>query len=112
MPIIELNNVVLTNDVPVRTKYGVTHVLVFYDPKDVKIYTWKTTTLPSFEVNRIYNIMAMLTDSETGELSRVKELASTSVHSTERDGQHSEPESKPPVDLFNLIYNDTILTND
>ena len=67
-----LRDLILRHDIPVPTRYGTTHVLVFYNPKDNSTWSWKTSTLPRFEVNKKYSILAC--DEGGHSLSRVKEV--------------------------------------
>lgn len=53
---IYLENVILKHDVPVRTKYGTTHVYVFYNPKDSTTWVWKTSTMAGFQEHCTYTI--------------------------------------------------------
>lgn len=69
---IVLENVILKHDIPVTTKYGVTHVLIFYDPKTNLTWAWKTTTMTDFKVHVTYSIMGK--DEGDYNLSHVKQI--------------------------------------
>ena len=70
---IVLENVILKHDIPVTTKYGVTHVLIFYDPKTNLTWVWKTTTMTNFKVHVTYSIMGK--DEGDYNLSHVKQIS-------------------------------------
>ena len=99
---IVLDNVILKHDIPVTTKWGTTHVLIFYDPKTNLTWAWKTTTLPTFTVHCTYSIMAR--DEGDYNLSHV-----TQIRSTEGEVIKSEqPDGSP--DAWDVLFDDRNLT--
>lgn len=83
---IVLENVILKHDVAVPTRYGVTHVLIFYDPKTNLTWAWKTSTLPSFKTHVTYSIMGR--DEGDYNLSHVTQISYD--RSTEGEAMESE----------------------
>lgn len=73
--IIELHRVKCVHNVPVRTQYGVTQVVVFLDEATGNVYAWKTSTSSAlgFVVNNYYSIRAKL-NPDTNMLTFVEEL--------------------------------------
>ena len=98
---IMLKDVILKHDVPVKTKYGVTHVLIFYNPEDDTTWVWKTTTLPHFEEHRTYSIIAR--DEGNFNISHVNEVDFDHGHAAE---------SEQKLDTKSIDYFDKLLTFD
>lgn len=96
---IVLENVILKHDIPVTTKYGVTHVLIFYDPKTNLTWAWKTSTLPSFKTHVTYSIMGR--DEGDYNLSRVTQISYD--RSTEGEAMESE-QPDTPRDAWDIIF--------
>lgn len=96
---IVLENVMLRHDIPVTTKYGVTHVLIFYDPKTNLTWAWKTTTLPSFELYNTYSITGK--DEGDYNLSHVKQISYD--RSTEGETLKSE-QTVDAKDIWDTVF--------
>lgn len=90
-----LNNVILKHDIPVTTRYGTTHVLIFYNPKDNRTWAWKTTTLPAFKEHCSYSIMAR--DEGNFNISHVTQI------SYDRSTESEQPEINN--DVWEEIFN-------
>lgn len=102
---IVLDNVILKHDIPVTTKWGTTHVLIFYDPKTNLTWAWKTTTLPAFTVHCTYSIMGR--DEGNYNLSHVTQI------SYDRSSEGEVMKSEQPDgsrDAWDVLFNDTNLT--
>lgn len=96
---IVLENVILKHDIPVTTKYGVTHILIFYDPKTNLTWAWKTTTLPYFELHNTYSIMGK--DEGDYNLSHVKQISYD--RSTEGETLKSE-QTVDAKDIWDTVF--------
>ena len=96
---IVLENVILKHDIPVTTKYGVTHVLIFYDPKTSLTWTWKTTTMTNFKVHVTYSIMGK--DEGDYNLSHVKQISYD--RSTEEEVIQSE-QTVDAKDIWDTVF--------
>ena len=96
---IVLENVILKHDIPVTTKYGVTHVLIFYDPKTNLTWAWKTTTMTNFEVHVTYSIMGK--DEGDYNLSHVKQISYD--RSTEGETLKSE-QTVDAKDIWDTVF--------
>lgn len=87
---VKLYDLECVQNVPVRTQYGVTNVVVFVDYEKRISYFWATSTSMGlgFKVNNHYNIKANL-NSETNKLTHVEELPyeSAKVKSEQPDAQ-------------------------
>ena len=96
---IYLENVILKHDVPVRTKYGTTHVYVFYNPKDNTTWIWKTSTMANFQEHCTYTI----TGRDEGDyyLSHVQWISLD--RSTEGEAIESE-QPDAPRDAWDIIF--------
>lgn len=103
-----LRDVIVKHDIPVRTHYGTTHVVIFYDPKTNTTWAWKTSTLPTFEEHCSYSIIA--TDAGDYNISHVKELGK------ESEIQHPDAEiseqKQTRKNALDILLPDMNLTND
>lgn len=101
-----LRDVILKHDIPVTTKWGVTHVLIFYNPKDNTTWAWKTTTLPQFDEHNTYSIIAV--DEGDFNISHVRNITSAEV-----DPEDSATvKSEQPLSAKDIDYFDKLLTLD
>ena len=71
-----LNNLVCVQNIPIRTRYGVTEVVVFADFEKKQTYAWATSTSSGmgFHVNESYDIRAKLYPEDNNKLTHVEEL--------------------------------------
>lgn len=108
-----LRDLILRHNIPVSTRYGTAHVLVFYNPKDNLTWSWKTSTFPRFEVNKKYSIIAC--DEGDYNLSRVKEVDFDHGYDCDQDQDTvSEQDviNKIKLNALDILIPDTHLTND
>ena len=85
-----LRNVIVKHNIPVRTQYNITHVIIFYDPKTNNTWCWKTATASALEYKEHCSYSIVGTDEGDFRLSRVNEMSS------DRDeGKKSEQDTKP-----------------
>lgn len=100
-----LRDVIVKHDIPVKTHYGTTHVVIFYDPKTNTTWAWKTSTLPTFKEHCSYSIIA--TDAGDYNISHVRELGIQ-----HHDGEISEQEATTKKNALDILFPDINLTND
>lgn len=99
-----LRDVIVKHNIPVKTHYGTTHVVIFYDPKTNTTWAWKTSTLPTFKEHCSYSIIA--TDAGDYNISHVKELGIQHP-----DGEISE-QKQARKNALDILLPDMNLTND
>lgn len=80
-----LTNLVCVQNIPIRTRYGVTEVIVFADFERKQTYAWTTSTSSGmgFHVNKSYDIRAKLYPHDNNKLTHVEELFIHDKKSTE-----------------------------
>lgn len=101
-----LRDVILKHDIPVNTKWGVTHVLIFYNPKDNTTWAWKTTTLPQFDEHNKYSIIAV--DEGDFNISHVRDITSAEFDPEDSATVRSEQQQNAK----DIDYFDKLLTLD
>lgn len=101
-----LRDVIVKHDIPVKTQYGTTHVVIFYDSKTNTTWAWKTSTLPTFKEHCSYSIIA--TDAGDYNIARVKELGVQ--HPDEEISEQDYQMVKP--NALDILLPDINLTND
>lgn len=103
-----LRDVIVKHDIPVKTQYGTTHVVIFYDSKTNTTWAWKTSTLPTFKEHCSYSIIA--TDAGDYNIARVKELESPHAEDAEDKSEQDYQMVKP--NALDILLPDMNLTND
>ena len=105
-----LRDLILKHDIPVTTKWGVTHVLIFYNEKDHTTWAWKTTTLPYFKEHNKYSIICI--DEGDYNISHVREVDFDHGHPAAGDAGESEQPDDPRPNALDILLPDMNLTND
>ena len=104
-----LKDVIVKHNIPVRTQYNTTHVIVFYNPKDNTTWCWKTATASAlgYEEHRSYSIIG--SDEGNFRLSRVNEVSFDRSEDVESEQQANAPGK---INALDILIPDTHLTND
>ena len=101
---IVLENVILKHDIPVTTKWGTTHVLIFYDPKTNLTWAWKTSTLPAFTVHYTQSIMGR--DEGDYNLSHVTQISYD--RSTEGEAAMESEQPDGYKDAWDTVFKEEV----
>lgn len=103
-----LRDVIVKHNIPVRTQYNTTHVIIFYDPKTNNTWCWKTATASAlrYEEHCSYSIIG--SDEGDFKLSRVNEISfDRDVESEQRDDVAGKK-----INALDILLPDMYLTND
>ena len=94
----KLNNVIVKHNIPVRTRYNTTHVIIFYDPETHNSYSWKTATTEAlnYEPHELYSITYI--DEGHNNISHVEMIENDSFGSP--DGSESEQTQQDAMDVL------------
>lgn len=109
-----LRDVIVKHNIPVSSKYGTIHIIIFYNPKDYTTWYWKTSTTDGlkYEEHCTYSIMGI--DEGDFRLSRVSEVSISERKDVESEQKQNAKESTVnALDILLPTNNiDTHLTND
>ena len=104
-----LRDVIVKHNIPVKTQYNTTHVIIFYDPKTNNTWCWKTASADSlrYEEHCSYSIIG--SDEGDFRLSRVNEISSRLDEDVESEQEGTTPGK---INALDILLPDMDLTND
>ena len=108
-----LSDVIVKHNIPVRTQYNTTHVIIFYDPKTNNTWCWKTATASAlrYEEHCSYSIIG--SDEGNFRLSRVNEISfDRSKDAKDVESEQEDDVASKKVNALDILLPDMDLTND
>lgn len=70
-----LRDIIVRHNIPVRTQYNITHLIIFYNPKDHTTWYWRTSTVDGLRYKEHCTYSIIGTDEGNFKLSRIREVS-------------------------------------
>ena len=106
-----LRDVIVKHNIPVLSKYGTTHVIIFYDPKTNNTWYWKTASADSLRYKEHCSYSIIGSDEGNFKLSRVNEI-SFDRSKDAKDVESEQKDTPGKVNALDILLPDIHLTND
>ena len=108
-----LKDVIVKHNIPVRTQYNTTHVIVFYDPKTHYTWCWKTAIADSLRYKEHLTYSIIGSDEGNFRLSRVNEISfDRSKDAKDVESEQEGYVASEKINALDILLPDMDLTNE